>query len=276
MPGTAAGTARRRHAPWRRRPRRHSPVWGTPSRGAPCWASGASLPAPRAACTADRTAARRTSSVTSLQRSSVCVPSMSTSGSTMGTSPASWHSAAYRARDCVFASMQPRLGMPSATVMTARHLAKRAPICAYSARRVSQPVETFGDPLSRMTGHALRACVDLDARNHPRVGDGFRKWSAGLRALADRLVVEDRPADVLAEAGGAHEPVAVGAPRVRGLRDPERRKARVARWIALVHREEASASGDQHPGHVRERLRAHVCSAPYTLFAPAAEVRAPA
>ena len=33
-------------------------------------------------------------------------PSINTSGSTIGTMPASWHSAAYRASACAFTSMQ--------------------------------------------------------------------------------------------------------------------------------------------------------------------------
>ena len=39
-------------------------------------------------------------------RSIVCVPSCKTSGSTIGTMPASWQSAAYRASACAFVQMQ--------------------------------------------------------------------------------------------------------------------------------------------------------------------------
>ena len=44
---------------------------------------------------------RRTSSVTRPHRSSVWTPSISTSGSTTGTNPASWHNAAQRASACI-------------------------------------------------------------------------------------------------------------------------------------------------------------------------------
>ncbi len=54
-------------------------------------------------------------------------PSISTSGSTIGTSPASWEQAAKRARASALARMQPEVGMCSPMVMTARHLVKRAP-----------------------------------------------------------------------------------------------------------------------------------------------------
>ncbi len=78
---------------------------------------------------------------------------MSTSGSTMGTSPASWQSAAYRASACAFALMHARVGMPEPMVITARHFAKRAPRLAYSfsrSRRPSRPSVTFspGNPAS--------------------------------------------------------------------------------------------------------------------------------
>jgi hypothetical protein len=53
-------------------------------------------------------------------------PSISTSGSTIGTSPASWELAAKRARASALAAMQPGVGMPSPMVMTARHLVNLA------------------------------------------------------------------------------------------------------------------------------------------------------
>ena len=66
-------------------------------------------------------------------------PSISTSGSTIGTRPASWQSAAYRARACAFVQRQYSLGMPSPIVITARHLVNRAPSDAYSLSRSRSP-----------------------------------------------------------------------------------------------------------------------------------------
>ena len=54
-------------------------------------------------------------------------PSISTSGSTIGTSPASWELAAKRPRASALARMQPEVGMCSPMVMTARHLVNLAP-----------------------------------------------------------------------------------------------------------------------------------------------------
>ena len=48
-------------------------------------------------------------------------------------------------------------------VITARHLAKRAPSLKYSSRRLEQPVEPLGDLLAGRSGEVVRALVDLDA-----------------------------------------------------------------------------------------------------------------
>ncbi len=67
------------------------------------------------------------------------LPSMRTSGSTIGVSPASWARAAYLARACALASRQVVVGRPSPIRITARHLANRAPSAAYSASRSRSP-----------------------------------------------------------------------------------------------------------------------------------------
>ena len=53
---------------------------------------------------------------------------MRISGSTMGTISLAWHNAAYRARAWALVLMQYPLGLSSVILMTARHLANRAPI----------------------------------------------------------------------------------------------------------------------------------------------------
>ncbi len=70
---------------------------------------------------------------------SVCVPSISTSGCTMATSPASWHADAYLASAWAFARTATGDGMPGAIRSTARHSANSAPRSAYSRRRGSSP-----------------------------------------------------------------------------------------------------------------------------------------
>ena len=71
--------------------------------------------------------ARSVRSVTRNDSSIVWSPSISTSGSTIGTSPASWLSAANRASAWAFVQMAYSLGRPSPMLMTARHFVKRAP-----------------------------------------------------------------------------------------------------------------------------------------------------
>src|ERR671921_180574 len=66
-------------------------------------------------------------------------PSMRTSGSTMGTRPASCEKAAKRARARAFDSMHLTVGIPSPMVITARHLVKRAPITTYSSSLSRSP-----------------------------------------------------------------------------------------------------------------------------------------
>jgi hypothetical protein len=127
MPGTDAGTASRRQRTVA------SATCCTPA------CSGQSLPdstmfglssVPSSRTRCARSAANtapRVSAVTSSQRSIVWAPSISTSGSTIGTSPASCDSAAKRASASALASMQVRVGMPSPMAMTARHLVNLAP-----------------------------------------------------------------------------------------------------------------------------------------------------
>jgi hypothetical protein len=66
-------------------------------------------------------------------------PSISTSGSTIGTSPASCDSAAKRASSSALAATHPSLGMPSPMAMTARHLVNFAPSSTYSPSRPRRP-----------------------------------------------------------------------------------------------------------------------------------------
>ena len=64
---------------------------------------------------------------------------MRISGSTIGTMSASWHSAAYRAIACMFATIAKSVGRSPPTSIGARHFANRAPIAPYSARRSRNP-----------------------------------------------------------------------------------------------------------------------------------------
>ena len=86
---------------------------------------------------------------------------------------------------------------------------------------VAQSVQTFGDLLSGMTRQVLRADVDLDAGNDARIGEDLDERRAIFRLLADRLVIEDRAADALAQARRGHDQFPIGAPGLLGLRNAQ-------------------------------------------------------
>ena len=120
-----------------------------------------------------------------------CRASISTSGSTIGTIPASWQSAAYRASACAFAWIQASDGMPSPIVITARHFAKRAPRLAVLLEPRPEPVEPLGDLLPGKAGQVVRTGVDLDPRDHALRREQLGERRAVVGSLTKRLVVED-------------------------------------------------------------------------------------
>ena len=77
--------------------------------------------------------------VTSRQRADPWAPSIRTSGSTTATSPASWHTRAYRASAYALARSARQDGRPSPIRSTARHVANRAPSATYAASREHSP-----------------------------------------------------------------------------------------------------------------------------------------
>ena len=99
--------------------------------------------------------------------------------------------------------------------------------------------------------------INFDAGNDSRVGDDFKKGSAVLLLLADRLVVEDHAADALAETRRGHDQLPIGAPGFLGLGNPQFGKSFVAGWIAFIHRQQALVVGDHASRGVHECLRIH-------------------
>ena len=173
--------------------------------------------------------------------------SISTSGSTIGTMPCSWQSAAYRASAWALTSMQYAVGMPSPIVITARHFAKRAPSPRYSSsrsRRPSSPSVTVS-PGAPASGFA--PVSTLIPGMIPRLGEELRERRAVGRRLADRLVVEDHAADVLLEPGRREEHVAVGAPVLLGRLERDRVEALLDRAGALVGGQDPPVVGDDLP-----------------------------
>jgi hypothetical protein len=114
-----------------------------------------------------------------------------------------------------------------------------------ASQSAMQPVQPFGDLLSRMAGQRLRADVHLDAGDDPRVSDHLEERGAVVLPLTDRLIEEDHPADGFAETGGRHEQFPIGAPGLFGLEDSQLGEPLVAGRDALVHRQQALVVRDE-------------------------------
>ncbi len=147
---------------------------------------------------------------------------------------------------------------------------RRAPLREPRAERVvlreplAQPVEALGDRLALGEREGLRALVDLDPGDDALRLEQLRERRAVVRALADRLVVEDDAADVLLGAGRREEQVAVGAPVVLGVLDSDRVEALLDRAGALVGGEDPLAVGDERAGDLVQLVLGHA----EPLFSP--------
>src|SRR5665648_602048 len=111
-----------------------------------------------------------------------------------------------------------------------------------------------------MTGHVLGPGVNFDAGNDSFIGDGFDKRRAVFLAPADRLVVEDRSADALAQAGRGHDQLPIGPPDFLGLGNAQCGKSSVDGRIAFIHRQQALVAGDERPRGAYQVLRTHLRS----------------
>jgi len=123
---------------------------------------------------------------------------------------------------------------------------------------LAQTIESLGDVLAGKARERLGAGIDLDSRDDAGVLQRHGERQTCIRLLANRLVVQDRAADALAEPRRRHDHVAVGAARLGALGDAERREAPVARSGALVHREQAAIALHQGACGVGEGLCVHI------------------
>ena len=114
---------------------------------------------------------------------------------------------------------------------------------------LAQTVQALGDLLPVGAGERLGPRVHLDPGHDPLAREKLRKRGAVRRALANRLVVEDGPADVRARALGGEHQLAKVATVLAGGRNVEHRvQALVHRPAALVRGQDALAVGDQRAG----------------------------
>ena len=161
----------------------------------------------------------RVSRVAWSQRSMVWSPSISTSGSTIGTSPASWERPAKRARASALAAMQPKVGDALADADDRPPLGEPGPQVAVGGQPVGQAVEALGDLLAREAGQAGGALVDLDPGDDALAGQDLGQGGAVGGRLAQGLVVEDDAADELGRPLGGEQQLAVGAAVLLGRLD---------------------------------------------------------
>jgi hypothetical protein len=112
---------------------------------------------------------------------------------------------------------------------------------------LAEAVEALGDRLAGSVRERLGTLVDLDPRDDSTPREQLGEGGAVVRALADRLVVEDDAADELLRALGGEEEVAVGPPGLlRGLH-VDRREALLDRPRRLVGGQDALARSNQRP-----------------------------
>ncbi len=258
IPGTAAGTARKRHLTVASATSSTASCSGQVNPGSTMLGFRI-IPSSLTLCVYSwLKTVRSTSSVTSLHRSRVC-------------SAVHEH---FRLDDgdqsgflaqCGIASQRLRVGLDATPAGNAiAHGNHRAPLGKTGAhlrvfsQAIAQSVQTFGYFLSGMTCHVLGTGVDFDAGKDARIEDGFDKGSAIFLLLADRLVVEDRAANAVTQTGRGHNQLPIGAPGLLGLGNPQPGKSLVTGWIALIHRQQALVAGDQRPRGVYELLRIHL------------------
>jgi len=122
---------------------------------------------------------------------------------------------------------------------------------------ISQSIQTLGYFLSRVPGQLLSAHIHFDTRNDPGMPQGLEKRSAVFLILADRLVVEDYAADILAEADRGDDQISISAPRSRRFGDAELCEPLVACGGAFINRQQSSAGTDQGSRNVDQRLAIH-------------------
>ena len=123
----------------------------------------------------------------------------------------------------------------------------RAELAVFGAA-LAQPVEAFGDLLVGRSGERLGAGVDLDARQDAVAIEDLSEGAAVARLLPQRLVVEDDAAQVLLDAGRGEQQVTVGAPILFGGLQRDRVEALLDGPARFVGGEDALAGRHQLPG----------------------------
>ena len=190
--------------------------------------------------------------VTSQQTSSELSASISTSGSTIGHEPG-----LLAERRVARERVRVRADVPVGRDAVADRdhgppLREARAELAVLLEPPAQPVEALGDLLAREERVVVRAGVDLDPGDHALRREHLGERRAVVRALADRLVVEDHAADGVLHPRRREEQLAVEAAVLLRRLDADRVEPLLDRPRALVRREDALVVGDDRAGGVVE------------------------
>jgi hypothetical protein len=165
---------------------------------------------------------------------------MSTSGSTIGTRPASW----LRGHAVADGDDRPPFR-------------KTRPEFAILAEPFAQAVQPLRDLLAGRRRKRLGAGVHLDPRQNSPAGEHLGQRRAVGGRLADRFIEENHPADVRVDAGGPEQELAIGPAVVLGRRNADRLEPLLDGRRALVSGQDALARGDERIGDCLEIMAGH-------------------
>ena len=122
---------------------------------------------------------------------------------------------------------------------------------------VAQAVEALGHLLAGGAGQRVSALVDLDTGDHPLTLYDLDQGRAVGAILAQRLVVQDYPADVLVGARRREQQLTVVPTVALGRLDADAVEPPLDRTGALVRGKDALAGGDHGPRRLVEPLDVH-------------------
>ena len=114
---------------------------------------------------------------------------------------------------------------------------------------LAQTIQTLGDLLAFEAGHVLGTRVDLDPRQDSGGVHQFGQRRAVRHFLAQRLIEQDRPRDMLTQALGGQHHRAIGQPVFFGVVDADCIEALLDRAHRLVDRQNALARGHHGLGN---------------------------
>ncbi len=122
---------------------------------------------------------------------------------------------------------------------------------------LTQAVEAFGHHVAGESGQRLRAFVDLDTGDDAGLFHDLSERHTVLGRLTDRLVVQDRAGDVLAQTWRSQQQLAVGSAVFFGVLDTDGLEALTDGVGRLINGDDAFARRDHRQGDAFEIFNTH-------------------